>query len=347
MNLKNVLTLTKKDLTLFFKNRFFSFITILGLVAYLIIYFALPKTQEDKVKIGIYSETPLSKIYFFLETHNTDVYKGVSIENLRDKVEKGEISFGIYFPKDVQQDKKIKLIINANTEEEMKEAYEYIAKELFHTEFGYFLNIESENEIIGVDLVGKQIPPSKRLIPIFAFFLIITETFGLANLISEELENKTIFALLSTPTTVSEIFFSKGIIGLIITLIPSILFILITNGFKNFLPIFVMLFLGTLFTISIGFLIGSIAKDIMSIIGYGFLIFIIFLIPSFNILAPGSLTSWVKTIPSYYIADGLHKIINFGSTLKDINFNILILIITQGILFLIGSLILKRRLIWA
>lgn len=346
MNLKNILTLTKKDLTLFFKNRFFSFITILGLVAYLIIYFALPKTQEDKIKIGIYSEIPLSKIYYFLETHNSDVYKGVSIDDLREKVKKGDISFGIYFHKDVQKDKKLKLIINSNTEEEMKEAYEYIAKELFHTEFGYFLNIESENEIIGVDLAGKQIPPSKRLIPIFAFFLIITETFGLANLISEELENKTIFALLSTPVKVSEIFFSKGIIGLITTLIPSLLFILITVGYKSFLYIFLILFFGSLFAISIGFLIGSIAKDMMSIIGYGFLIFIIFLIPSFNILAPGSLTDWIKFIPSYYIADGLHKIINFNSNLKEINFNILILLISQGVLFLFGSLFLKRRIIW-
>ncbi|MBC7195204.1 MAG: ABC transporter permease, partial [Caldisericia bacterium] len=281
MSLKNISILTKKDLTLFFKNRFFSMITILGLVAYIIIYFALPKLEEDKIKIGIYSDVPLTKIYYYLKSHDAEVYNTNSIDDLREKVSKKVISFGIYFPSDVKEKKTLKLIVNAETENEMKEAYEYIAKELFHTEFGYQLNIESENEIIGVDLAGKQIPVRKRLIPILAFFLIIAETLGLSNLISDELENKTIYALLSTPVTVGDIFFSKGIMGLITTLIPSILFILIANQFKNFHLIFLMLLLGSLFAISIGFLIGSIAKDMMSIIGYGFVIFILIIIPSF------------------------------------------------------------------
>ncbi|MCX8094790.1 MAG: ABC transporter permease [Caldisericia bacterium] len=344
MNLKNIITLTKKDLTLFFKNRFFSLITILGLVAYLIIYFALPKTQEDKIKIGIYSEVPLTRVYYFLEKQKVMILQAKSVNDLQKLIERGEISFGLYFPENIERSKLIKIFINSNTEEEMKEAYEYIAKELYHTEFGYFLNIESENEIIGVDMAGKQIPTSKRLIPVFAFFLIVTETLGLANLISEELENKTIFALLSTPVTIGEIFFSKSIIGLITTLIPSILFTIITTGFKSFPLIFLILFLGSLFSISIGFLIGSIANDMMSIIGYGFLVFVIFLIPSFNILAPGSLTGWVKLIPSHYITDALHKIINFSSSLEEINLNILILIFTSAILFLFGSFFLKRRL---
>lgn len=346
MNFKNIFILTKKDLTLFFRNKFFSFITILGIVAYIIIYFTMPKTTEDKMKIGIYSEIPLTKVYYFLESHDVILYKANSYIDLKDKVSKKDISFGVYFSKDSREKNILKIIVTSDTEEEMKDAYEYIGKELFHTEFGYPLNIESENEIIGVDLAGKQIPIGKRLIPILAFFLIITETLGLSNLISEELENKTIFALLSTPVTVGEIFFSKGVLGLITTLLPSMLFIIVTFGFKNFPSILLLLLLGSLFTISIGFLVGSVAKDLMSIIGYGMVIFIIFLIPSFSILAPGTLSSWIKIIPSFYIVDGLHKIINFNSSLNAITFNILILIITSLTLFLFSSFILKRRLLW-
>ncbi|MGQ9845583.1 MAG: hypothetical protein ACUVQN_05175 [Caldisericia bacterium] len=71
-----------------------------------------------------------------------------------------EVSFGIIFPKDSRK-KYYKKVIDINTEEKMKEAYEYIGKELFHVEFGYFLNIESENEIIGPDFAGKKIPFGK------------------------------------------------------------------------------------------------------------------------------------------------------------------------------------------
>lgn len=344
MNFKNIFVLTKKDLTLFFRNRFFSFITILGIIAYIIIYFAIPKTTEDKIKIGIYSEIPLTKIYSFLELHDTLVYKAYSYDELKEKVLQKEVSFGIFFPKDVREKNIIKIVMDKNTEEEMKEAYEYIGKELFHVEFGYFLNIESENEIIGQDLSGKQIPFGKRLIPILAFFLIITETLGLSNLISEELENKTIYALLSTPVTYFDIFFSKGILGLITTLFPAILFLIATIGFKNFPLILLLLLLGSLFTISIGFLIGSVAKDMLSIVAYGMLIFIIFLIPCFNILAPGTLSSWVKVIPSFYIVDGLNKIINFNISILSLSYNFIILIIISIILFLFDSFVLKRRL---
>lgn len=342
MNFKIIKTLIKKDLKIFFKNKFFTIITILSLIFYLIIYFALPKI-EDKFKIGIYSETPLSRIYLFLKSHDVVVYDTKSIEELRDIVKRGIVQFGVYFYDDSYESKKLKIFINANTEKEMKEAYEYIAKELFHTEFGNILNIESENEIVGVDLLGKPIPTAKRLVPIFAFFLIITETLSLANLISNEFENRTIYALLTTQVSISHIFLSKGVVGLITTFIPSIFFIILTIGFKEFPILLFILFLGSLFAVSIGFLIGSIANDMMSIIGYGFLLFIILMIPSFNILSPGSLTYLVKLIPSYFLVDSLHKVINFQSNLKELTINILILITTQSLFYLLTLFFLKRR----
>ncbi|MGQ9845584.1 MAG: ABC transporter permease [Caldisericia bacterium] len=142
------------------------------------------------------------------------------------------------------------------------------------------------------------------------------------------------YALLSTPVKITDIFFSKGILGLITTLFPAMLFLILTIGFKNFPLILLTLLLGSLFTISIGFLIGSIAKDMLSIITYGMLIFVIFLIPSFNILAPGTLSSWVKIVPSYYIVDSLNKIINFNISIVSISYNFIILIIISIILFL-------------
>jgi len=342
MNLGIIKVLTKKDINLFFKNRFFTFITLLGLVSYIVIIFALPKSVNENIKLAIYSEKPLTRVNYFLKKENVDPLYFDSIDDLKKAVLNKEVSFGILFSEDV---KKIVVFIPADVEEEMREAYRYIAEELLYVELGYTLNIESEEVVLGEDMVGKQIPLSKRIIPVFTFLLIMAETLGLANLISEEIEGKTIFALLSTPVTVSDIFISKTLVGLITTFIPSLVFIIATLGIgKNFPLIVFILFVGCLFTISIGFLIGSISKDFMGVVGFGGLMFVILLFPSFNVMNPGTFTGWVKSIPSHFLVDGLHRIINFDVTFRDISGHILVLLTTGGILYLLGGSLLKRRI---
>lgn len=342
MNLDIIKVLTKKDINLFFKNRFFSLITILGLISYIVIFFILPKTVDENIKLAILSERPLTRASYFLEEENVETLYFNSIDDLKKAVINKEVSFGILFSEDV---KKIVVFIPADVEEEMREAYRYIAEELLYVELGYTLNIESKEVVLGEDMVGKQIPLRKRVVPVVTFLLIMTETLGLANLISEEIEGKTIFALLSTPVTVSDIFISKTLVGLITTFIPSLIFIIVTLGIgRNFPLIVFILFVGCLFTISIGFLIGSISKDFMGVIGFGGLMFVILLFPSFNVMSPGSFTSWVKSIPSHFLVDGLHRIINFDATFRDILQHIFILLSTGGILYLLGGIFLKRRI---
>ena len=50
--------LVLKDLKLFFRNQFFAVITVLGLVAYIAIYFLLPSEVNDAFNLAIYLENP-------------------------------------------------------------------------------------------------------------------------------------------------------------------------------------------------------------------------------------------------------------------------------------------------
>lgn len=352
MDFKRIGVLIKKDINLFFKNRFFSLITVLGIIFYIVIFFVLPKSVDDRIKIAIFSRKPLSRVYYFLENEDVEVYRVSSIDQLKDMINDEKVSFGIAFPENLKESISkgdaisIKVFVPSSVEKEMREAYQYIAKELAYIELGHSLNIESEEKIIGEDLTGRQIPPSNRIIPIFTLFLILTETLGLSNLIAEEIEVKTIFAILSTPVKVSEVFISKTLVGLITTFIPAIIFITITIGIKGNFPLLVLIILsGSLFTISIGFLVGSISRDFMGVMAYGVLFLIILILPALNVMTPGSFTGWVKTIPSYYLVDALHRVINFGAGFGDVFGYILILLLTGFVLFIIGELAIKRRLV--
>ncbi|MGB9694713.1 MAG: ABC transporter permease [Caldisericaceae bacterium] len=350
MSLRAVKTLARKDFILFFKNKFFAVITVLGLVVYVVIYLLMPKSVDDTMGIAIYAKGGVSQaLAASLEREDVRIINAKSTDELKNLVRNNEVLAGFYFPGDFQEKAINKetitiQIYTANTiQPELLNALEYIGKEMVYTELGHSLNIESKSEVLGVDLAGKQIPPSRRIIPVLAFLLIITETLGLANLISDEIEKRTIQAVLATPVTVLDIFESKGIVGLTTTLLPSLLFILVTVGFKSFGAILILLIIGSLFTISVGFLIGSIAKDIMSVIAWGALFFIILIIPSVNVIAPGSLTGWVQLIPSSFLVESLNNVINFGKGFKEIWTTLFVLLVSSAVLLTMGTLTLRRR----
>src|SRR5690606_19056447 len=55
MNWQTIPPLIKKDLMLFFRNRFYTFITIVALVAYIGVYYAMPDSVDEIIEVGLYA----------------------------------------------------------------------------------------------------------------------------------------------------------------------------------------------------------------------------------------------------------------------------------------------------
>ncbi|NPV87933.1 ABC transporter permease [Coprothermobacteraceae bacterium] len=349
MSWRVIKSLVKKDVIQFFSNKFYAVITVLGLVFYIAIYFALPKTIDDKLSIGFYTKLSMARALAVINAQEVNVIRANSVDELMRMVKEEKIVAGFVFPDVIPVSSQgaptvtVKVYVPADMEQEMRDAMAYVAKELLNAEAGYFLNIESENEVVGVDLAGKQIPPSKRMIPVFIFLILMAETLGLANLIAQEIEQKTIHALLVTPATVADILTAKGITGMLTSFVPALLLTWATIGFGHFVPIIVLLLAGTLFTIAVAFLVGSLGKDLMSTLMWGALVMIILLLPTANVLAPGTLTSWVKAIPTYYFVDPLHRVISFNAGLEGIWKGIAVLLGSALLLFILSNAALRRR----
>ena len=47
-----------KDFTLFFRNRFFAFISVLELVTYIVIYVVMPRTVDETLELAVYAPDP-------------------------------------------------------------------------------------------------------------------------------------------------------------------------------------------------------------------------------------------------------------------------------------------------
>jgi ABC-2 type transport system permease protein len=237
------------------------------------------------------------------------------------------------------------LYFTADAPEEIREAVAVLVIELAYLQAGQALAIEVSEEILGPDMIGMPIPPRDRLRPLLAVFIIMTETLGLATLISEEVERRTIQALLVTPMTVRELFVAKGITGVGLTFIQAGLFMAIVGGMNSQpLIILVALLLGAVLVTGVSFLMAALSKDFMSVLAWGVLAFVILMIPSFSVMFPGAVTGWVKVIPSYYLVDTIHRAANFGSSWGALWPNLLILLGFCLAITWIGIVVLGRKL---
>jgi ABC-2 type transport system permease protein len=350
MNLRAIRALVGKDFTLFFRNRFFALVSLLGLVVYVMLYFIMPSAVDETMDIGIYAPgwSPISDD---VQQQGLEVHVAESREDLEDGVMAHDYVAGIALPADLLEKlasgekPQIDLYIASDTPEESREAVSSLVRELIYAQTGQPLTVDFTTEVLpGPDMTGKQIPPRDRMRPLLAVLLIVFETYGLATLITEEIEHRTIQALLVTPLSVKDLFAAKGITGITLAFGQGALFIALVGGLDQQPAIIILaLLLAALMVTGVGFLIASLAKDMMSVLAWGVLALVILVIPGMGIMFPGVITGWAKAIPSYYVVDTVDQVANYGLGWPDIWQNLVILLAFSAAFLLVGMVALRRR----
>ncbi len=350
MKWHTILPLVRKDLTLFFRNRFFAFITILGLVAYTVIYLVMPQTVDEVIELGLYAPSTSEAIVRILEDEGVEFLLADSVDALKQAVLDDEVAGGIALPDGLLQQialgerPVVDIYLASDAPPDVRDALEVITESLALTLSGSSLNIEVNEATLGPDLAGQQIPPRDRMLPLFALVILIMETMGLASLIAEEVQTGTLRALLVTPLSVRELFVGKGLTSVTMTFAQVALFMLIIGGLRHEPGLILLtLLLGALMVTGLGFLMGSIGKDMLAVMGLGILVLIVLGVPAFGVMFPGTVTGWARLIPTHYLADTIHQVANFGAGWGAVWPNLLILLGVDVLLFGLGAAVLQRR----
>lgn len=350
MNFGVIKALVAKDFALFFRNRFYTLITILGIFIYLIVYFVMPPSVDENLEIGLYAPVvpPVFEVIQQGEGIEFEIYD--SEEALKEAITDGVHAAGVVLPADIMEKfasglkPVVTLYFSTDAPDEIKDIVETMIRELAYLQTGQTLAIEVSAEILGPDLLGEQIPIRDRMRIMLAIILIMLEMMGLASLISEEVEHDTIRALLVTPMSIRDFFAAKLIMGTSLAFIQGALFMAIVGGLGNqpFIVLFALLLGSVLFTGS-GFLIASVSKDMLSSMGWGITLLLIFSIPAFGVIFPGTVTGWAKAIPTYYLTNTLHQASNFNAGWGDIWTDLLILLAFIMVIVWGGIMALRRK----
>lgn len=350
MNPQIISALIGKDVKLYFSNRFFAVVTFLGLGAYILIYHLLPSTVEETLELGLYMTNMPPALEQTLAGEEVEFYRADSVEALQRAVLEGEIPAGYAFPDDMLETLRsgstvtARLFLSPDVPPEFREMYEVVLREFAYAMTGQDLEVETTEIVLGPDLAGEQIAPRERMLPMLTVFVLMVESLGLASLIATEVEAGTIRALLITPMTMIGLFAGKGIFGTLFAFFQATLLILVTGGLsREPLLILTALLLGAALVTGVAFLIASVGRDLMSVMGWGVLAIVLLALPTFTFLIPGLASSWVRLIPSYYLVDTVYRTINFEASWGDVAGNLLLLL-GYGVAFMaLGIVVLRRK----
>jgi ABC-2 type transport system permease protein len=351
MNWRSIGALISKDFTLFFRNRFFAVITVLTLVMFAVIYFVMPNSVDETLEIGLYAPVVPPALELMQEAERgLEIVEVESEEELKEDVTEGAYVAGLVFPPDIMeklalnQPPEIKVYFASDMPDEIREVVYVLVTEMAYLQTGQTLNIDWQPEILGEDMAGSQIPQRDRVRSLFAVFVLMTETFGLAGLISEEVERRTAWALLVTPMTVKDLFTAKAVLGTLLAFGQALLLLAVVGG-MNAQPLIIAtaLLLGAVLVTGVAFLMASLGKDFLSVTAWGVPALVILSIPAVAIMIPGPLSDWIKVIPSYYLTDTIYQVSNFGAGWSDVWRNLLILAGFDAVIISAGIGVLRRR----
>jgi ABC-2 type transport system permease protein len=106
----------------------------------------------------------------------------------------------------------------------------------------------------------------------------------------------------------------------------------------------VALLLGALLVTGVGFLLASVSKDMIAVVGWGILALVVLSLPAFGVMFPGTIADWVKAIPSYYLVDAVHRATSFNAGWGEVWLSLLVLLASATAILTLGTVVLRRKL---
>ncbi len=348
--------LVQKDLLLFFRNRFFALLTVLGLVFYIAVYWLMPATPDDHLGLALYIQNAATSPIAQPLANTLEAKLLDSEDALKTAVNNGTYAAGVVLSTDslaaIQRGDNVQIPVYyapGTTKELYTALTDVLTVALNNLNVGsgtLNMHINEQEEVLGADLSGiaKPIALRDRMLPTFVLLLLVVETMGLATLIAEEIERRTAQALLVTPLTTGRFFLGKAIMGVGLAFAEVLILVVATGKISTSpLILIVTLLVGSILITGIAFLIASVAKEMMSAMAWGMLALIILAIPAVIVVFPAIGSDWIKVIPSYYLVDTIHHTLNFGAGWADVLPNLMVLLVVGLAVLGVGSLVLRRR----
>ncbi|MDI3546629.1 MAG: type transport system permease protein [Halanaerobiales bacterium] len=166
--------------------------------------------------------------------------------------------------------------------------------------------------------------------------------------LAEEKDNRTLDALLVSPASMVEVLIGKGIFGIIFTVLTVLIMGLLKGvleiGPSGVLSLLLIVITGSLGFTALGLLIGVITESQSSARSIGTVIYFPFLFPVLIKDLSAFTRQLAQLFPTYYLQQGLERVLIYQGGFKDIWFNLVILLIFSMIILGFALIKIKKAM---
>jgi ABC-2 type transport system permease protein len=330
MNLKRIWTLVKTEILHGPKDVVVVMAVVLPVLLAFFVNLAFGNIFTDRAKLGVYDagNSPLTIKLESSESMTVKIYQNE--DDLKAAAANGAVDMGIVLPSDfdtrlAQGTVEIKAYVWGESLAKNRTVIPLALSDAIREETGSELPVNITTEPLGDE---SNLPWSDRLLPLTVLIAVFFGGMMLpASSLIHEKQRRTLEALNVTPTTVGDIFASKGIIGAVLAIIMGVITLAIGKSFGGSpLALVLALALGAVLAAEIGLLVGAFIRDMNTLFALwkfgGLLLFG----PAFIFMFP-QIPSWIGYIfPTYYVIRPVTDLAVLGVSFISVSLYIGILI---------------------
>jgi ABC-2 type transport system permease protein len=345
-----------KDVRVYARDRFYVVVTLLGLLAYIAVFWLLPATTDDVIGLGVH----LPGGDALLESRTGDESSGFVIvpfdtaEELEAAVASADgVVAGMDFPEPFLEQAAAgehttaRVLVGSGTPEQLRPLLISGVQEIVASigQLAPAVTLPQMQEVlIGPDRAGQQLSLRERLRPLFVFLVLIVEMFALASLVASEIAQRTVTAVLVSPARVSDLLAAKAVLGAGLAFAQAAALVIATQS----LPadpsvLLVALLLGALLVTGFGLIAGSTGRDFVGIVFWSMFFVVPLSIPAVATLFPGGAAGWVAGLPTYGLVQAIVGTTAYGESWSQLWPHLAWLSGWCTVTFALGVLVLARR----
>lgn len=347
--------IVRKDVAQMSRDRFFVFITMLALVGYVALFWAMPDTVDETIRLGVHGtgiETLLARLGdqegLALTNFDTSEALQTAVEEKQNQLAAG-IDFPDGFLSAVATGRQttVRVFVPAGTPPEIREAMRSMVRELAYMIAGNRPPVSAPAEeamVLGPDRTGDQISMQERMRPLLAIFALMMEMFAFAALIAEEIRSRTVTAILVTPARTSDFLAAKTLLGTGLAFAEvAVLMVAIRSFGGRPLVLAAALLLGAFLVTGLALLAGATGKDFIEILFWSMFLMIPIMIPAGAALFPGTPATWIQVLPSYGMTEAIVRATSYGAGWSETAPFFAMTVAWSAVAFGAGVFVLKRK----
>lgn len=349
MNLRRILVLFGKEVLQGPKNFMFIFAFVIPVAVTLLISLVFGTYFSSTSRLGIADEGSSQVSRLAAENKALVVKQYETTDTLEKAVQRGVVDMGLVLPVDFDQkllandQASVRVYVWGESPLDSRVVISAAIIRMMRQVSGQDLPVDIQQVVLGD---ATNVPWETRLLPLLVLMaVLLAGTMIPASSLVNEKNKRTLSALNSSPATLPEIYTSKGMLGVLLSMVTALAILFLNRAFGGQAGLLLLtLLLGSIFASAVGVLLGSLVKDVAGLFTIIKSLGIFLYAPGIIYMFP-NLPAWIgKFFPTYYVIQPVLDITQNNASFADIWLSLVLVVVFSLLVMVLIGFVSRRQM---